>query len=160
PSDVVAPRDHGLTAFHETGLDGRLRSAGVRTVVLTGVSINIAITGAAIDAVNRGYTAVIPTDCVAGYPPEFARDAVKFTPRNLAYLTPSGESADLGGHAEGGRAKRPRHCSAPRSRQRGYTDRRRPDHALGSQRSDLVLRKPDLAQDRLVVRAEIRRGPA
>jgi nicotinamidase-related amidase len=91
PDDVLAPRDHGLTAFHETGLDGVLRSAGVRTVVLTGVSINIAITGAAIDAVNRGYTVVIPTDCVAGFPPSYAADALRFTLRNLAYLSTAEE---------------------------------------------------------------------
>lgn len=87
PDDILAPRDHGLTAFHETGLDGVLRSAGVRTVVLTGVSINIAITGAAIDAVNRGYTVVIPTDCVAGFPASYASDALRFSLRNLAYLS-------------------------------------------------------------------------
>ena len=86
PSDVLAPRDHGLTAFHETGLDVLLRSAGVRTVVVTGVSINIAITGAAIDAVNRGYTVVIPTDCVAGAPASYAQDALRHSLRNLAYL--------------------------------------------------------------------------
>lgn len=85
--DVVAPRNHGLTIFHETGLDALLRSAGIRTVVLTGVSVNIAITGAAIEAVNRGFTVVIPTDCVAGFPPSFASDALRFSLRNLAYLS-------------------------------------------------------------------------
>jgi nicotinamidase-related amidase len=87
PRDVVAPRDHGLTVFHETGLDALLRSAGIRTVVLTGVSVNIAITGAAIEAVNRGFTVVIPNDCVAGFPPSFASDALRFSLRNLAYLS-------------------------------------------------------------------------
>ncbi len=87
PQDVVAPRDHGLTIFHETGLDALLRSAGIRTVVLTGVSVNIAITGAAIEAVNRGFTAVIPSDCVAGFPPAFASDALRYSLRNLAYLS-------------------------------------------------------------------------
>jgi nicotinamidase-related amidase len=86
PRDVVAPRDRGLTVFHETGLDERLRGDGIRTVVLTGVSVNIAITGAAIDAVNRGYTVVIPSDCVAGHPPSFASDALRFALRNLAYI--------------------------------------------------------------------------
>ncbi len=87
PQDVVAPRDHGLTVFHETGLDVLLRGAGVRTVVVTGVSVNIAITGATIDAVNRGYNVVIPTDCVAGVPPSYARDALRYTLRNLAFLS-------------------------------------------------------------------------
>ncbi len=75
PHDVVAPRDHGLTVFHDTGLDDRLRSAGIRSVVLTGVSVNIAITGAAIEA------------CVAGFPLAFASDALRYSLRNLAYLS-------------------------------------------------------------------------
>jgi nicotinamidase-related amidase len=87
PQDTVASRDHGLTAFHETGLDLLLRSAGVGTVVITGVSVNIAITGATIEAVNRGYTVVIPTDCVAGVPPAYAQDALRYTLRNLAFLS-------------------------------------------------------------------------
>jgi biuret amidohydrolase len=95
--DILSPRDHGLTAFHETGLDGVLRSAGVRTVVLTGVSINIAITGAAIDAANRGYTVVIPIDCVAGYPPSYAADALRYTLRNLAYLSTAKQICDTWG---------------------------------------------------------------
>jgi nicotinamidase-related amidase len=89
PRDVVAPRNHGLTVFHETGLEAQLRGAGIRTVVLTGVSVNIAVTGAAIEAVNRGFTVVIPSDCVAGFPPAFASDALRYSLRNLAYLTTS-----------------------------------------------------------------------
>ncbi len=34
-------------------------------LVVTGVSVNIAVAGATIEAVNRGYPVVIPTDCVA-----------------------------------------------------------------------------------------------
>jgi nicotinamidase-related amidase len=89
PRDVVAARNHGLTIFHETGLEALLRDAGIRTVVLTGVSVNIAITGAAIEAVNRGFTAVIPSDCVAGFPPAFVSDALRYSLRNLAYLSTS-----------------------------------------------------------------------
>jgi nicotinamidase-related amidase len=87
PEDIVAPRDHGLTVFHETGLDGLLRSADIETLIVTGVSINIAIIGATIDAVNRGYSVVIPTDCVAGIPPAYAQDALRYTLRNLAFLS-------------------------------------------------------------------------
>ncbi len=87
PEDIVAPRDHGLTVFYETGLDGLLRSAGIETLILTGVSVNIAILGATIDAVNRGYSVVIPTDCVAGTPPGYAQDVLRYTLRNLAFLS-------------------------------------------------------------------------
>lgn len=95
PRDIIASRDHGLTVFHETGLDGLLRSAGARTVVITGVSVNIAITGATIDAVNRGYTAVIPTDCVAGAPASYARDAIRYSLRNLAFLSTAQQICEI-----------------------------------------------------------------
>jgi nicotinamidase-related amidase len=59
-----------VTAFYGTPLDQLLRNCGVRTVVLTGVSTNLGIPGSAIEAVNRGYSVVIPEDCTAGVWPE------------------------------------------------------------------------------------------
>ena len=89
PSDIMAPRAHGMTAFHQSGLDDMLRNTGVKTVVPTGVSVNIAITGATLEAVNRGYRVVIPTDYVAGDPPSYAQDALRYCLRNLAILSTS-----------------------------------------------------------------------
>jgi nicotinamidase-related amidase len=66
PQDVVVTRVHGLTPFHGTDLDPILRALGVTTVVLTGVSTDVALTGGAIEAVNRGYQVVLPADCTAG----------------------------------------------------------------------------------------------
>ena len=86
-SDVVVRREHGLTGFYESGLDAYLRNSGVRTLVLTGVSVNIGILGTAIEAVNRGYTVVVPTDCVAGDPPEYAEQALRYSVRNVAFLS-------------------------------------------------------------------------
>jgi nicotinamidase-related amidase len=70
PTDFVLERIHGVTAFYGTPLDQMLRNCGVKTVVLTGVSTNLGIPGAAIEAVNRGYSVVIPEDCTAGVWPE------------------------------------------------------------------------------------------
>jgi len=66
PKDIVITRVHGLTPFHGTDLDPILRALRVTTVVLTGVSTNVALTGGAIEAVNRGYQVVLPADCTAG----------------------------------------------------------------------------------------------
>jgi nicotinamidase-related amidase len=65
-SDVVVSRVHGLTMFHGTELEPILRALGVTTVVLAGVSTDVALTGAAIEAVNRGFSVVLPADCAAG----------------------------------------------------------------------------------------------
>jgi nicotinamidase-related amidase len=70
--------------------------------VVTGVSVNIAITGATIDAVNRGYTVVIPTDCVAGAPASYARDALRYTLRNLAFLSTAEQICEAWGISLGG----------------------------------------------------------
>ena len=53
-SDFVLERTHGVTAFYGSALDQLLRNCGVRTVVVTGVSTNLGILGAVIEAVNRG----------------------------------------------------------------------------------------------------------
>ncbi|GAA1970294.1 cysteine hydrolase [Nocardioides panacihumi] len=66
PSDIVSSRATGLTAFYGTDLDAMLRLNGVRTLVLTGVSTNVALPGLAVEAVNRGYDVVLVEDCTAG----------------------------------------------------------------------------------------------
>jgi len=75
PSDLVVPRLSGVSPFAGTALDVVLRNVGVRTVVATGVSVNLAVLGLAIEAVNLGYRVVVATDAVAGTPAEYA-DAV------------------------------------------------------------------------------------
>jgi nicotinamidase-related amidase len=75
PRDVVVPRLSGVSPFAGTALDVTLRNLGVRTVVATGVSVNLAILGLAIEAVNLGYRVVVATDAVAGTPADYA-DAV------------------------------------------------------------------------------------
>jgi nicotinamidase-related amidase len=67
--DFVVARRTGMTSFQGTDLDALLRSLRVTTVVLVGVSINVAVHGTALEAVNRGYSVVVPRDCVAGVGP-------------------------------------------------------------------------------------------
>lgn len=71
PDDLDAVRLHGMSPFHGTDLDSTLRSLKVETVIVTGVSLNVGIQGTVIEALNHGYHVVLPTDCVAGYPPEY-----------------------------------------------------------------------------------------
>ncbi|MFI5052850.1 MAG: isochorismatase family protein [Acidimicrobiia bacterium] len=87
--DVVFPREQGLTGFFGTGLDAYLRNTGVKTVVVTGVSLNIAVLGTTIEAMNLGYQVIVPSDCVASDPPEYAESALRYTIRNIALVTSS-----------------------------------------------------------------------
>jgi nicotinamidase-related amidase len=75
PRDIVVPRLHGMTPFTSTSLDQILRNLGIRTVVATGVSVNLGVWGMAMSALDLGYQVVIPRDAVAGVPREYA-DAV------------------------------------------------------------------------------------
>jgi nicotinamidase-related amidase len=75
PDDLVLTRYHGLGPMGGTDLDAVLRNLGVTTIVGVGVSVNIAMTNFAMDAVNAGYQFVLPRDAVAGIPREYA-DAV------------------------------------------------------------------------------------
>jgi nicotinamidase-related amidase len=69
-SDIVCHRSHGMAPFTGTDLDATLRGYGIDTVVLTGVSTNIALPGAATEAVGLGYNVVLAEDCTAGATPE------------------------------------------------------------------------------------------
>lgn len=88
PQDISMTREHGMTGFFTTPLDSYLRNFGVKTVILTGVSANIAVNATSIEAMNRGYGVIVPRDCVAGDPPEYVEQILRYTIRNVAMVTP------------------------------------------------------------------------
>jgi nicotinamidase-related amidase len=73
--DIVVPRIHGLTPFTQTSLDQILRNISIRTLVVTGVSVNMGIFGTVMSAVDLGYNVIIVRDGVCGVPREYS-DAV------------------------------------------------------------------------------------
>ena len=95
--EFIMWRFHCPTIFHDSSLDSVCRNLGITTVVLTGVSLNLGIPGSTIEAMNRNYTVIIPTDCVAGYPPEYGEMVLKNTLHGLAYLTTARELAEAWG---------------------------------------------------------------
>jgi nicotinamidase-related amidase len=87
PDDLVLTRTHGLDPMAGTDLDPVLRNLGVTTLVVTGVSVNVAITNLVMDAVNRGYDVVLPRDAVCGIPLEYADAVIDNTLALLAAVT-------------------------------------------------------------------------
>lgn len=87
PADLVIPRHHGLSALHDTGIDQLLRNEGVTTVVVTGVSVNVAVLSTVMDAVNRGYQVIVPRDAVAGVGADYVDAVLDNTVSLLATLT-------------------------------------------------------------------------
>lgn len=92
PADLVLTRTHGLNPMAGTDLDPILRNIGVQTLVITGVSVNIAVTNLVMDAINLGYQVVIPRDAVVGFPKEYADSILDNTLSLLATMT---TTADL-----------------------------------------------------------------
>ncbi len=93
--DLVIPRWHGLSPFTGTQLDSLLRNEGVSTVVVVGVSLNVAIPNMVFDAVNRAYQVVLPTDAVAGVPEEYGRLVIEHTLSLLTTLTTTDALASI-----------------------------------------------------------------
>ena len=77
--DLVVRRLHGLSPIQGTDVDALLRNLGCRTLVVAGVSANVAIPNTVFDAVNRGYAAVVPSDAIAGVPADYTPAMIRHT---------------------------------------------------------------------------------
>ncbi|MFD7709131.1 cysteine hydrolase [Streptomyces sp. NPDC059786] len=77
--DIVVRRLHGLSPLAGTDVDPLLRNLCCRTLVVTGVSANVAVPNAVFDAVNRGYEVVVPADAIAGVPSDYTPAMIRNT---------------------------------------------------------------------------------
>ncbi len=87
PSDLVLSRWHGVGPMGGTDLDAVLRNLGVSTIVVVGVSLNIAIPNVVMDAVNSAYRVIVPRDAVAGIPAQYGAAVIANTLSLLATIT-------------------------------------------------------------------------
>ncbi|MEV5170964.1 cysteine hydrolase [Streptomyces flaveolus] len=101
--DFVVRRLHGLSPVHGTGVDALLRNLGCRTLIVTGVSANVAVPDAVFDAVNLGHTAVVPADAIAGVPADYTPALVRNT---LALVATVATTDELLGCLERARGRR------------------------------------------------------
>jgi nicotinamidase-related amidase len=90
-SDLVLSRIHGLSPMAGTDLDPVLRNLGITTIVVIGVSVNVAITNLVMDAVNNGYQVVFVRDAVCGVPPSYAEQVIDNTLSLLATVVTTDE---------------------------------------------------------------------
>ncbi|WP_405770132.1 cysteine hydrolase [Streptomyces sp. NBC_00080] len=89
--DLVVRRLHGLSPVQGTDVDALLRNLGCRTLVVTGVSANVAIPNTVFDAVNRGYTVVVPSDAIAGVPADYTPAMIRHTLELVATVATTDE---------------------------------------------------------------------
>jgi nicotinamidase-related amidase len=87
PTDFVLARHHGLFPTLDSEILPVLKGWGVRTVVLVGVSLNLAITHTAGHVTQAGFDLVVPRDGVGGTPPDYAKQVLDNTIAVLGRLT-------------------------------------------------------------------------
>jgi nicotinamidase-related amidase len=87
PSDLVLPRHHGLFPTLDSELLPVLKGLGVDTVVLAGVSLNLAITHTAGHLTQEGFELVVPRDAVGGTPADYGEQVLNNTIAVLGRLT-------------------------------------------------------------------------
>jgi nicotinamidase-related amidase len=94
-SDVVSTRIGGLSPVNGTDVPTLLRNLGAKTVVITGVSTNVAIPNATLDCVNFGFNVVIPRDAITGYPVDYTDVIVKNTLSLVAKICTTDDLVEL-----------------------------------------------------------------
>ena len=86
-TDLVLPRHHGLFPTLDSELLPVLKGLGVSTIVLAGVSLNLAITHTAGHVTQAGFNLVVPRDAVGGTPKDYAEQVLNNTIGVLGRLT-------------------------------------------------------------------------
>jgi nicotinamidase-related amidase len=86
-TDLVLPRHHGLFPTLDSELLPVLKGLGVSTIVLAGVSLNLAITHTAGHVTQAGFNLVVPRDGVGGTPKDYAEQVLDNTIGVLGRLT-------------------------------------------------------------------------
>src|ERR1700712_2360780 len=86
-TDLVLARHHGLFPTLDSELLPVLKGLGVRTIVLTGVSLNLALPITAGHATQAGFRLVVPRDAVGGTPTDYANGVLDNTIAVLGRIT-------------------------------------------------------------------------
>jgi nicotinamidase-related amidase len=89
PEDFVLERTVGVDGSYGTQLYPVLRALGRTTMIMSGVSTNLAVEGIVRASVNRGFDVVVLEDCCASYPEEWHRFSIDNIMPLLATVTAS-----------------------------------------------------------------------
>jgi nicotinamidase-related amidase len=87
--DLVLERHQGLSPTYGTETYKILRNLGITTLLIGGVSTNIAIPTAATEAVDEGFSVVVARDATIGTPAEHHESMLRHTLPFIATMTDS-----------------------------------------------------------------------
>ncbi len=110
----LAPQPHepvidkpGKGAFYATDLEAVLRSRGIRTLVVCGVTTEVCVHTTVREANDRGFECAVLADCVGSYFPEFQRVALAmFEAQGAIFAWVSDSSSFLAAVVAAGRSLR------------------------------------------------------
>jgi nicotinamidase-related amidase len=94
-SDLFSTRIGGLSPVNGTDAPTLLRNLGATTVVIVGVSTNVAIPNATFDCVNAGFNVVIARDAITGHPADYTDVIVKNTLSLVAKICTTEELVEV-----------------------------------------------------------------
>lgn len=77
------------SAFNSSSFEAALRNMGIDTCLFGGVSTNVCVEGTARDAADRGFNALIVSDCCAATRPEFHDMTLRTFPRTYGRVADS-----------------------------------------------------------------------
>lgn len=108
--DELAPREGEVvldktrySAFYKTDLEERLRSLGIETLIVCGVTTNICVESTVRDAFFRDIRVVVPSDATAAVTPELHEGALRCFEYGFGQVATVAEIEEaLGAAAEAG----------------------------------------------------------
>ncbi|WP_403022039.1 cysteine hydrolase family protein [Salinibacterium sp. GXW1014] len=99
---VVAPEEgelvvnkHRYSAFAGTDLDMVLRTAGVKTILLTGVATNVCVESTLRDGLFLDYNVALVPDCCAAYSPELHQGTINNVRGMFGAVLDSGDLIEM-----------------------------------------------------------------
>jgi nicotinamidase-related amidase len=83
PDDLLLPRHSGFSPTNGQETFKILRNIGITTIVMAGISVNVALPVAGVEATDENFDVIFPSDAVAGAPEEYRLLAIK---HSLAFI--------------------------------------------------------------------------
>lgn len=100
-NDELVVTKHRYSAFFDTELDLVLRSRGIRTIIVTGVTTNCCVDSTTRDGFMKDYYVVLVSDCVAAFSQRAHAAALENLGRLFGQVASSAEVLKAAGRAAG-----------------------------------------------------------
>jgi nicotinamidase-related amidase len=94
PGEVVLDKP-GKGSFYATDLELILRNAGIKSLIVTGVTTEVCVHTTVREANDRGFECLVLEDCCGSYFPEFHRVALEMVAAQGGIFGWVGDSAEL-----------------------------------------------------------------